>query len=127
MLDHYRAALTARQESETRARRFVADASHELRTPLAAIRGYAELARRYSNDVPGRGRPRHGRVQSEADRMTSLAGDLLLWRGWTPGVHSNRSRSTLSALAVDAVSDAHVAGPEHDWRLRVGDEPVVDR
>ncbi|WP_314175310.1 sensor histidine kinase [Streptomyces winkii] len=48
MLEHVGAALEARQESETRVRRFVADASHELRTPLASIRGYAELTRRVS-------------------------------------------------------------------------------
>ncbi|WP_244900413.1 sensor histidine kinase [Streptomyces nanshensis] len=49
MLGHVSAALEARQESETRVRRFVADASHELRTPLASIRGYAELTRRVSS------------------------------------------------------------------------------
>lgn len=43
LLDHVHSALHARQKSETRVRRFVADASHELRTPLASIRGYAEL------------------------------------------------------------------------------------
>ncbi|RAJ60472.1 two-component system OmpR family sensor kinase [Streptomyces sp. Amel2xB2] len=51
MLGHVSAALEARQESETRVRRFVADASHELRTPLASIRGYAELTRRVSGDT----------------------------------------------------------------------------
>src|SRR5580658_5456487 len=45
LLDHVDAALTARQRSEMKVRRFVADASHELRTPLTAIRGYAELTR----------------------------------------------------------------------------------
>ena len=57
MLGHVSDALTARQASETRVRQFVADASHELRTPLAAIRGYAELARRDETDTE-RGRPR---------------------------------------------------------------------
>ena len=38
MLDNVEGALAARQDSETRLRRFVADASPELRTPLAAIR-----------------------------------------------------------------------------------------
>ena len=125
MLDHIGAALTARQESETRARHFVADASHELRTPLAAIRGYAELARRHSNDVPDEVAHAMGRVQSEADRMTSLVGDLLLLARLDSGRPLEQEPVDLSALAVDAVSDAHVAGPEHDWRLRVGDEPVV--
>ncbi|WP_226353397.1 cell wall metabolism sensor histidine kinase WalK [Pseudonocardia sp. ICBG601] len=54
MLDNVEGALAARQESETRLRRFVADASHELRTPLTAIRGYAELSRREREPVPER-------------------------------------------------------------------------
>ena len=35
MLEHVASALQARQDSEMRVRRFVADASHELRTPLS--------------------------------------------------------------------------------------------
>ena len=46
MLGHVASALSAREQSEQKVRRFVADASHELRTPLASIRGYAELTRR---------------------------------------------------------------------------------
>ena len=52
MLEHVEAALARRAASEARLRRFAADASHELRTPLAAIRGYAELARRHPGPVP---------------------------------------------------------------------------
>src|SRR5207248_733549 len=39
MLGHVESALRRRAASESRLRRFAADASHELRTPLAAIRG----------------------------------------------------------------------------------------
>src|ERR1700751_2204484 len=46
MLDHIADALSVRQASETRVRRFVADASHELRTPLSGIRGYTYLRHR---------------------------------------------------------------------------------
>ncbi|MCV6979916.1 ATP-binding protein, partial [Mycolicibacterium pulveris] len=31
----------------------------------------------------------------------------------------------LSRVAVDAVSDAHVAGPDHQWELDLPPEPVV--
>ena len=43
MLAQIELAFSARAESESRLRRFIADASHELRTPLATIRGHAEL------------------------------------------------------------------------------------
>ena len=52
MLGHVESALTRRAASEARLRGFAGDASHELRTPLAAIRGYAELARRHPGPVP---------------------------------------------------------------------------
>jgi len=44
MLTQIQTAFEARQASEDRLRRFVADASHELRTPLTSIRGYAECS-----------------------------------------------------------------------------------
>ncbi len=78
MLNHVHGALHARQESETRVRRFVADASHELRTPLASIRGYAELTRRGRERVGPDTRHALGRIESEAGRMTLLVEDLLL-------------------------------------------------
>ncbi|MGI9023661.1 MAG: HAMP domain-containing protein [Acidimicrobiales bacterium] len=53
MLGQIQAAFQARQASEARLRRFVADASHELRTPLTSIRGYAELFRRGAAERPG--------------------------------------------------------------------------
>jgi two-component system OmpR family sensor kinase len=31
----------------------------------------------------------------------------------------------LSRVAVDAVSDAHVAGPDHQWELDLPEEPVI--
>jgi two-component system OmpR family sensor kinase len=46
MLAQTESAFRARERSEQRLRRFVADASHELRTPLAAVRAYAELFER---------------------------------------------------------------------------------
>ena len=77
MLGHVSGALNTRHASETRVRQFVADASHELRTPLAAIRGYAELARRGEHD-PGAVSHALRRVESESSRMTTLVEDLLL-------------------------------------------------
>jgi two-component system, OmpR family, sensor kinase len=125
MLDHIAAALSARQASETRVRQFVADASHELRTPLTAIRGYAELAQRRRGEVPPEVAHAVGRVASEAERMTHLVEDLLLLARLDSGRPLEREGVDLSQLAVDAVSDAHVAGPDHQWNLVLPDDPVL--
>ena len=67
MLGQIESALDARTASESRLRRFVADAAHELRTPLTSLRGYAELYRQGRDsgrircdqrDGPDRGRGR---------------------------------------------------------------------
>ena len=117
MLGHVADALSARQASETRVRQFVADASHELRTPLAAIRGYAEVARRGRDEVPPDVAHALRRVESESTRMTSLVDDLLLLARLDTGRPLAVEPVDLTALVVDAVSDAHVAGPEHHWQL----------
>ncbi|MFD2767006.1 sensor histidine kinase [Micromonospora eburnea] len=124
MLGHVAAALAARQASETRVRQFVADASHELRTPLAAIRGYAEVARRGRVEVPPDVAHALRRVESESTRMTSLVDDLLLLARLDSGRPLAAEPVDLTALVVNAVSDAHVAGPDHRWELDLPDEPV---
>ncbi|HEX4392206.1 MAG TPA: HAMP domain-containing sensor histidine kinase [Mycobacterium sp.] len=124
MLDHIAAALSTRQASETRVRQFVADASHELRTPLAAIRGYTELAQRVGDDSDAVAHAM-SRVQSETERMTHLVEDLLLLARLDSGRPLERESVDLSRVAVDAVSDAHVAGPDHQWELDLPEEPVI--
>ena len=125
MLEHVGAALEARHASETQVRHFLADASHELRTPLAAIRGYAELPRRSRQRVPPELAHALSRVESEADRMTTLVEDMLLLARLDAGRPLERVPVDLTALAVNAVSDAHAAGPDHRWRVDLPDEPVV--
>ncbi|TVT05019.1 HAMP domain-containing protein [Amycolatopsis bartoniae] len=125
MLVHIDNALDARQASEMRVRQFVADASHELRTPLAAIRGYAELTRRSNGRVPPEIAHAMNRVESEAARMTTLVDDLLLLARLDAGRPLERSEVDLARLVADAVGDAHIAGPQHRWRLELPDEPVA--
>ncbi len=127
MLGHVGSALHARQESETRVRRFVADASHELRTPLASIRGYAELTRRGHESVGPDTQHALGRIESEAARMTTLVEDLLLLARLDAGRPVDRTETDLSPLVVDAVSDARAAGPGHHWRLELPDDPAEVR
>ncbi|MFF6999560.1 sensor histidine kinase [Streptomyces sp. NPDC008313] len=125
MLDHVHGALHARQRSETRVRRFVADASHELRTPLASIRGYAELTRRGREQVGPDTRHALGRIESEAGRMTLLVEDLLLLARLDAGRPLRFEQTDLVPLVVDTVSDARAAGRDHVWRLELPDEPAL--
>ena len=65
MLGQIESAFKAREATERRLRRFVADASHELRTPLSAVRAYAELF--------SRGADRRARTTSSARCPASAA------------------------------------------------------
>ena len=123
MLGHVSTALERRHASEMQVRRFVADASHELRTPLAAIRGYAELARR---DDADEATISHAltRVDSESIRMSALVDDLLLLARLDAGRPLVAEEVDLTLLAMDVVSDARVAGPDHIWRLDLPEEPI---
>ncbi|HJQ02186.1 MAG TPA: ATP-binding protein [Jatrophihabitans sp.] len=125
MLENVSDALNARHRSEMRVRQFVADASHELRTPLASIRGYAELTRRSREVAPPDIAHAMARVESEAGRMTTLVEDLLLLARLDAGRPLEAAEVDLTRLAVDALGDAHAAGPDHHWQLEVPDEPVL--
>jgi two-component system OmpR family sensor kinase len=127
LLDHVDAALNARHESEQRVRQFVADASHELRTPLASIRGYAELTRKEREPVPAGVVHAISRVESEAKRMSTLVDDLLLLARLDAGRPLDEEEVDLTEIVVNAVSDAHAASPQHQWRLDLPDEPVLVR
>jgi two-component system OmpR family sensor kinase len=127
MLEHVESALARRAASEARLRRFAADASHELRTPLAAIRGYAELARRHPGPVPEDIEHALGRVESESTRMSMLVDELLLLAQLDAGRPLARDPVDLTRLAIDATSDAQVAAPDHRWLLELPDEPVLVR
>jgi two-component system OmpR family sensor kinase len=127
MLGHVEAALARRAASEARLRRFAADASHELRTPLAAIRGYAELARRHPGPVPGDIAHALSRVESESARMSVLVDELLLLAQLDAGRPLAQEPVDLTRLAIDATSDARVASADHRWQLELPDEPVFVR
>ncbi|MBV0920446.1 sensor histidine kinase [Mycobacteroides chelonae] len=125
MLNRIAEALAARHASETRVRQFVADASHELRTPLAAIRGYAELAQRDRDGASAEIAYAMKRVDAEAKRMTGLVEDMLLLARLDTGRSLEMEPVDVSRLVVDAVSDAHIAAPQHHWILSLPEEPVI--
>ncbi len=131
LLGHVATALNARQASESRVRQFVADAGHELRTPLASVRGYAELTRRTGADLPDDVKYAMSRVESESKRMTQLVEDMLLLVRLDSGRDLEQRPVDLTRLVLDAISDAHVTGPDHKWLLDVpelrpfdGDRPL---
>lgn len=124
MLGHVSGSLSAREQSERKVRRFVADASHELRTPLASIRGYAELTRLHGGTLPEDVTHAISRIESESLRMTELVEDLLLLARLDEGRELVHSRLDLRTVVVDAVGDAQVAGPDHEWSVEVPEGPV---
>lgn len=126
MLDNVSNALQARQRSETKVRRFVADASHELRTPLTAIRGYTELLR-MTESLSEDGRKSLERVKSQSERMTALVEDLLLLARLDEGKALETGDVDLTQLVVETVSDEKVMAPDHLWHLELPDEPVTVR
>ncbi|HET9829925.1 MAG TPA: HAMP domain-containing sensor histidine kinase [Nocardioidaceae bacterium] len=125
MLEHVEHALDDRHRSELQVRRFVADASHELRTPLSTIHGYAELTRRTSPADPGQLAAAMGKVEQEANRMSSLVADMLLLARLDAGRPLARDEVDLTKLVLETVSDARVVAPDHRWLLDLSEEPVV--
>jgi two-component system, OmpR family, sensor kinase len=126
MLSHVEDALRARQASEERLTRFVADASHELRTPLASIRGYAELSQRVPADLPPDVSRSLDRIESESVRMTSLVEDLLLLARLDSGGMLRREEVGLGMIVADSLADAHVTAPDHRWLLELPEEGEVE-
>ncbi len=125
MLGHVASALTAREQSEQKVRRFVADASHELRTPLASIRGYAELTRLHGGELPPDVVHAIGRIESESVRRTELVEDLLLLARLDEGRELAADPVDMGRVVVEALGDAQAAGPDHDWEVRLPDAPTV--
>ncbi|WGD37775.1 HAMP domain-containing sensor histidine kinase [Lysinibacter sp. HNR] len=126
MLDSVGNALTVREQSENKVRRFVADASHELRTPLASIRGYSELIKRIDreNSNPDVTRSLE-RIESESIRMTGLVEDLLLLARLDEGKELVTGAVDLSEIVTNTVSDARVTHPEHEWEMSVPENPLT--
>ncbi|MGO1487973.1 MAG: sensor histidine kinase [Arachnia sp.] len=121
MLSNVAGALAARQASETKLRRFVADASHELRNPLAAIKGYAELAEKAGAESPDTSFALT-RINSESTRMTTLVSNLLLLAHLDAEPVVELRPVDVVEVVLNAVADARAAGPHHVWRLDLPEE-----
>ncbi|NKX49762.1 HAMP domain-containing histidine kinase, partial [Arthrobacter deserti] len=123
MLDNVAGALSARQQSEMKVRRFVADATHELRTPLSALRGYTEMLTLTETFTPD-GEKSLERIRSQSLRMGRLVEDLLTLARLDEGQPLKLGPVGLSQLLVEAVADQKVISSEHRWVLQLPEEPV---
>jgi two-component system OmpR family sensor kinase len=123
MLAQIEKAFAERQASESRLRRFLADASHELRTPLASIRGYAELFRIGAAKGPADTEKAMTRIEGEAARMGTMVEDMLTLARLDQLPEIVRRPVDLTRLAEDAADDARAAAP--DRRIEVARDGKV--
>ena len=124
MLGRIEESFAARLESESKLRRFVADASHELRTPITAIRGFAELHRQGAVAGEEKTKELIGRIENESKRMGSLVEDLLLLARLDQSRQMKSEPVNLSKLVLDAVESARAAGPSHPVTFNHFDEEI---
>ena len=113
MLARIEESFEARVNSESKLRRFVADASHELRTPLTAIRGFAELHRQGAVVGEVNTKELVGRIEKESIRMSTLVEDLLLLARLDQSREMAQEPVDLNSLLTEAVASAKAAGPNH--------------
>ena len=100
------------EASDTRLRRFVADASHELRTPLAAVRAYAELFGRGAAARPDDLERSMTGITRESERMSLLVDDLLLLARLDEGRPLEREPVDFAAVVSEAVDAAKAVEPD---------------
>ncbi|RSM70664.1 sensor histidine kinase [Kibdelosporangium aridum] len=124
MVGRLSSALRQREQSETRLRRFVADASHELRTPLTSIRGFAELHRR--GGAPERADVDRlmSRIEGEAIRMGLLVEDLLMLARLDQERALDLTELDIRTLVEDAVHDARARDPERELIVECARKPI---
>jgi two-component system OmpR family sensor kinase len=125
MLGQIESAFQAKDASERKLRRFVADASHELRTPLAAVRAYAELFTRGADRRPDDlARSMEG-ITRESERMSLLVNDLLLLARLDEGRPLDQQPVQLEQVVREAVETARTVDPGRPIELELEHAAVV--
>jgi two-component system OmpR family sensor kinase len=103
-------------------RRFMADVSHELRTPLTTIRGNVDLLRR----MGGADETSLDAIQSEAERMSRLVGDLLLLAQSDAGnLPTARQPVELDTLLFEVYREAQVLAGNVSLSIGEIDQAIV--
>ncbi|MDA3647082.1 HAMP domain-containing histidine kinase [Saccharopolyspora indica] len=121
MLAQNEAAFAAKERSESRMRRFVADASHELRTPLVGIRGFTKLFRMGALTGQDDVERTMDRIERESLRLTRLVEDLLLLARLDeqrdPAESLELAQMDLRTVAADALHDVRALDPSRPVEL----------
>ena len=125
MLAQIERAFAERTASESRLRRFIADASHELRTPLTSIRGYSEMLRRGASESPEDSELARRRIEEESVRMSTLVDDMLLIARLDQGRPLELKPVDLQLIARDAAADARVVAPQREVTVEAQRSVVV--
>ncbi|HWB22800.1 MAG TPA: HAMP domain-containing sensor histidine kinase [Gaiellaceae bacterium] len=117
MLSQIESGFRAREATEQKLRRFVADASHELRTPLAAVRAYAELFSRGASSRPDDlARSMQG-ITRESERMSALVDELILLAHLDDGRPLRREEVDLEDVVSDSVDTAQAVEPDRPFTM----------
>lgn len=101
--------------SKSLERHFLMSVSHDLRTPLTSIKGYAEALSDGAVEDPAR---TGAVIESEADRLQRLVGDLLLLaRLGSTDFPLDRRRVDLTGVVEAAVLGLQGSAGEHNIKL----------
>jgi len=119
MLTRIEESFEVRVASESKLRRFVADASHELRTPLTAIRGFAELHRQGAVVGEEKTKELINRIEKESIRMSTLVEDLLLLARLDQSREIASDPVDLNTLITEVTISARAAGADHPIDLNL--------
>ncbi len=115
MLSQIESSFRAREATEQKLRRFVADASHELRTPLAAVRAYAELFSRGAASRPDDLERSMLGITRESERMSALVDELILLAHLDDGRPLRREAVDLEDVVNDSVDTAQAVEPQRPF------------
>ena len=117
--------LSELRASESRMRRFVADASHELRTPIAATAAYAELFEHGARDHPADLDRAMSGIRRETSRMAGLVDDLLLLARLDEHRPLADESVDLTELVFAAIDAAKTVDPTRAIRVKINDVVAV--
>jgi two-component system sensor histidine kinase CpxA len=96
-------------------RTLLRDVSHELRSPLARVQAAVGLARQRTGDLAV---PELDRIEHEAERLSTLIGQLLSLSRLESGVQPQRQWLELDGLILEVLKDAAIEAQSAGCALR---------